>query len=147
MAHCLQLFYIILCGNMNKKMITECSIVGRKSPLKPHIYTPGIYFEGYIVFVFLFVRSYVCMLVHSSVTLTKIMSKFCVKVPQMAISQQPLIRKHSYLGHGYLGGSAYIPWILAPGSMHWGGAGGQKLGHPKKVLYCFFFYAYPFLRH
>ena len=28
-----------------------------------------------------------------------------------------------------------------------GGAGGENLGHPKKVLYCFFFYAYPFLRH
>ena len=25
-----------------------------------------------------------------------------------------------------------------------GGAGGENLGHPKKVLYCFFFYDYPF---
>ena len=41
--------------------------------------------------------------------LTKITSKFCVKVSQMGISQQTLIRKHSYLGHGYLRGSAYIP--------------------------------------
>ena len=32
------------------------------------------------------------------------MSKFCANVFQMRISQQPLIRKHSYLGHGYLGG-------------------------------------------
>ena len=43
-----------------------------------------------------------------SVRLTKITSKFCVKVSQMGISQQPLIRKHSYLGLGYLRGSAYI---------------------------------------
>ena len=27
------------------------------------------------------------------------------------------------------------------------GAGGENLGHPKKVLHCFFLYAYPFLRH
>ena len=78
-----------------------------------------------------------------------------------------------------LGGSAYVPWILAPGlgwRSYWrcawrslmlkkyfltnleglltfhefwprGGAGGQNLGHPKKLLYCFFFFAYPFLRH
>ena len=42
-----------------------------------------------------------------SVALTKITSKFCVKVSQMGISQQPLIRKHSYLCHGYLRGSSY----------------------------------------
>ena len=35
MAHYLQFFYIILCGNTNKKVITEYSIVDRKSPLKP----------------------------------------------------------------------------------------------------------------
>ena len=28
-----------------------------------------------------------------------------------------------------------------------GVAGGENLEHPKKVLYCFFFYDYPFLRH
>ena len=70
--------------------------------------------------------------------------KVSVKVSQMGISQQPPIRKHLYLGHGYLRGSAYIPWILAPGSMPQGRAGGENLGHPKKVLYCFFFYDYPF---
>ena len=32
-----------------------------------HIYTPGIYAEGYIVFVFPFVRSSVCMFVCSFV--------------------------------------------------------------------------------
>ena len=35
--------------------------------------------------------------------LTKITSMFCVKVSH--ISQQPLIRKHSHFGLGYLGGS------------------------------------------
>ena len=49
-----------------------------------------------------FVRSLFCYV-------TKITSKFCVKVSQMGISQQPLIKKHSYLGHAYLRGSAYIP--------------------------------------
>ena len=43
--------------------------------------------------------------------------------------------------------SDYIPWILAQGSMPQGLAGGQNLGHPKKVLYCFYFYAYFFLSH
>ena len=57
----------------------------------------------------------------------------------MGISQQPLIRKHSYLGHGYLRESAYIPWILAPGSMPQGGAGGENLGHPKKCYTAFSF--------
>ena len=32
-----------------------------------NFYTPGIYAEGYIVFVFPFVRSYVCMFVRSFV--------------------------------------------------------------------------------
>ena len=48
------------------------------------------YAEGYIFRFFIY-----------SVMLMKIKSKFCVKVSQMGISQQPLIRKHSYLGHGY----------------------------------------------
>ena len=58
----------------------------------------------------------------------------------MGISQQPLIRKHSYLGQGTLEG-------LLTFHEFWpqGGAGGENLGHPKKVLYCFFFYDYPFL--
>ena len=73
-------------------------------------YTPSIYAEGYIVFSFrLSIRMYVSLFVRSSITATKITSKFCVKVSQMGISQQPLIRKYSYLGHWYLRGSAYIP--------------------------------------
>ena len=54
---------------------------------------------SYEMYVRSFVRSF-------SIRLTKITSKFCVKVSQSGISQQPLTRKHSYLGHGYLGGSA-----------------------------------------
>ena len=73
-----------------------------------------------------------------SVTLMKITSKFCVKVSQMGVAQQPLIRKHSYLGHGYLRGVClhsmnFGPRVHAPG---WGWS--ENLGHPKKVLYCFF---------
>ena len=56
-----------------------------------HIYTPGIYAEVYIVFVFPFVRSYVLMFVRSfvrsfvrtSFRRVKFASKFCVKVSQV----------------------------------------------------------------
>ena len=52
-----------------------------------HHYTPGIYADGYIVFVFPFVRSSVCMFVCSfvrnSVTFIEFASKFCVKVSQV----------------------------------------------------------------
>ena len=50
-------------------------------------YTPGIYAEGYIVFVFPFVRSSVCMFVRSfvrtSVTFVEFASKFYYKVSQV----------------------------------------------------------------
>ena len=54
-------------------------------------YTPGIYAEGYIVFVFPFVRSYVrsfvCSFVRSFVRTSfrrvEFASKFCVKVSQV----------------------------------------------------------------
>ena len=50
-------------------------------------YTPGIYAEGYIVFVFPFVRSYVRMFVRSFVRTSfrhvECASKFCVKVSQV----------------------------------------------------------------
>ena len=42
-------------------------------------YTPGIYAEGYIVFVFPFV----CSFVRTSVTFVEFASKFCVKVSQV----------------------------------------------------------------
>ena len=45
---------------------------------------------------------------------------------------------------------SWVPWSVCLHSINsgprvhaWGGAGGQNLGHPKKVLYYFFFYACP----
>ena len=50
-------------------------------------YTPGIYAEGYIIFVFPFarssVRSFVRSSVRTSVTFVEFESKFCVKVSQV----------------------------------------------------------------
>ena len=46
-------------------------------------YTPGIYAEGYIVFVFPFVRSYVRSFVRNSFRRVEFASKFCVKVSQV----------------------------------------------------------------
>ena len=46
-------------------------------------YTPGIYAEGYIVFVFPFVRSYVRLFVRTSFRHVEFASKFCVKVSQV----------------------------------------------------------------
>ena len=43
-------------------------------------YTPGFYADGYIVFAFPFVRSYVRSFVRTSVTFVEFASKFCVKV-------------------------------------------------------------------
>ena len=71
----------------------------------------------YAQFIYLYPRH---KFVHSSVPLVEFITKFYVKSSQMCISQKPFIRKHSYLGHGYLGGSASInfgPRVHAPG---WG---------------------------
>ena len=46
-----------------------------------YLYTPGIYADGYIVFVFPFVRSSVCMFVRSFVV--EFASKFYYKVSQV----------------------------------------------------------------
>ena len=50
-------------------------------------YTPGIYAEGYIVFVFSVVRSYVhsfvCSFVRTSFRRVEFASKFCVKVSRV----------------------------------------------------------------
>ena len=46
-----------------------------------HNYTPGIYADGCIVFVLLFVRLYVSLLVPTS--LVEFTTKFCVKVSQV----------------------------------------------------------------
>ena len=54
---------------------------------RENLYTPGIYAEGYIVFVFPFVRSFVrlfvCSLVRTSFRRMEFASKFCVKVSQV----------------------------------------------------------------
>ena len=75
-------------------------------------YTPGIYAEGYIVFVFPFVRSYVrsfvCSFVLPSVA-WNLRQSFALKFLKWCISQQLLIRKHSYLDHSYPGGLAFTP--------------------------------------
>ena len=68
-------------------------------------YTPGIYAEGYIVFVFPFIRSSV----HNFVPFVELLQSFTLKQLEWCISHQPLIRKHSYLDHRYPGGSAFIP--------------------------------------
>ena len=51
------------------------------------VYTPGIYAEGYVVFVFLlvcsFVRLFVRSFVRTSFRRVEFASKFCVKVSQM----------------------------------------------------------------
>ena len=62
------------------------------------------------------------------------------------ISHQPLIRKHSYLDHRYPGGSAFIPWLLTPGSAPQGGARGQNLGHLKKGVFLLFCYENNFMQ-
>ena len=70
-----------------------------------------------------------CLYVHTSVPFVELLQSFTLKHLQWSIFYQPLIRKHSYLDHRYPGGSAFIPWLLTPGSMPRGGARGQKLGH------------------
>ena len=56
-------------------------------PCQRVVYTPGIYADGYIVFVFPFVRLYVRLFVRSfvrtSVTFVEFASKFCDKVSQV----------------------------------------------------------------
>ena len=72
------------------------------------------------------VSPFVCSFVSPFVEL---LQSFTLKLLKWVISHQPLIRRHSYLEHRYPGGSAFIPWLLIPGSMMpWGGARGQNLG-------------------
>ena len=80
------------------------------------------------------VTSVVC--IHITVPIT-LRLKFYVQVFQKVISWQPLIRKHSYLEYRYPGGSAFIPQLLTPVSMPWGGARGKKLGTFKKCFSAF----------
>ena len=78
------------------------------------IYTPGIYAEGYIVFAFPFVlssvRMFVSSFVRSFVCSWNLCQSFALKFLKWCISQQLLIRKHSYLDHSYYpGGLAFTP--------------------------------------
>ena len=95
----------------------------------------------YIVFIFLFVCSSICMFIHSFVLLLSrqwnVEQSFKLKFLKWGISHQPHIRKHSYLDHRYPGGSAFIPWLLTPGFMSQGGARGKNLGHLYKVFFYF----------
>ena len=119
---------------MSKSSTSPKDRIFRQCFLEGHIYyTPGIYAEGYIVFVFPFVCAYVGLFVHSFLLISvawNLPQSFALKFLKWCISQQLLIRKHSVLDHSYTGGLAFTPWPRTPGSMPWDGARGQKLGHP-----------------
>ena len=75
-------------------------------------YNPGIYAEGYIVFVFCsyihstsFVSLFVC---YFPTGLLNLPQSFWLKFLLVSISLKPLSRKHSYLNHGYHIGSALM---------------------------------------
>ena len=80
---------------------------------------------------------FVCLFVHDSIPFVELLQSFTLKFLKCGISQQPLVRKLSYLDHRYPGGSAFIPRLVTPGSMSQGGARGQNLGHFYKVFFCF----------
>ena len=80
----------------------------KAADLRLCFYTPGIYDEGYIVFVFTFVRLYVRSFVLPSVA-WNFRQSFALKFFKWCISQQLLIRKYSYLDHSYPGGLAFTP--------------------------------------
>ena len=81
--------------------------------LKPH-YTPGIYAEGYIVFAFPFVRSYVRSFVCASVTYVEFTTKFFVQVSQVGYIS--LTTHHHIWTIGTLEGrlSFHDSWPLGP---------------------------------
>ena len=85
-------------------------------------------------FVCSFVRSFVRSFVLPSVA-WNLRQSFALKFLKWCISQQLLIRKHSYLDHSYPWGLAFTPWPRTPGSMPRGGARGQNLGHLKKCIF------------
>ena len=73
--------------SVNSINVTPSLVAARRSSKQSEVvlgkywcyYTPGIYAEGYIVFVFLFVSSFVC----TSFRRVEFASKFCVKVSQV----------------------------------------------------------------
>ena len=93
-------------------------------------YTPGIYAEGYIVFVFPFVRSYGRSFVRSYFRPVRgITSKFYVQATRVKYISPTTHQKAFIFGPRYPGGSAFIVCLLTPVSMPRVGARGQKLGH------------------
>ena len=75
---------IFHCNGMLKATKKSISLLQSKYlSIKTIDYTPGIYAEGYIVFVFPFVRSYVRSFVRTSFRHVEFASKFCVKVSQV----------------------------------------------------------------
>ena len=86
----------------------------------------------------MFVRSFVSSFVRSFVLPSvtwNLRQSFALKFLKWCISQQLLIRKHSYLDHSYPGGLAFTPWPRTPGSMPRGGARGRNLGHLKRCIF------------
>ena len=59
-------------------------------------------------------RLSVCLFVRDSVPFAELLQSFMLKFLKWGISQQPLIRKHSYLDHRYPGGSVYDSWPEGP---------------------------------
>ena len=68
----------------------------------------------------------------------EIFHRVALKFLKWGISHELLIRKDSYLEYGYLGRSASMRCVLAPGFMPRGGVGGQNLGHLQKVFFYIF---------
>ena len=64
-------------------------------------YTPGIYADGYIVFAFPFVCSFIRSFVRYSGTFMEFMSKFLLKFLWWCISHELMIRNRSYFNHRY----------------------------------------------
>ena len=78
-------FYFRVCTGYANGAYIKCSTKFLSGIALIHVsgdYTPGIYADGYIVFVFTFVRLYVRSFVRTSVTFVEFASKFCVKVSQ-----------------------------------------------------------------
>ena len=100
------------------------------------------YAEGYIIFAFPFVRTFVRSCVcHIRGIYLKVFHKVALKFLKWGISHELLIRKHSYLDHGYLGRSASMPWVLAPEFIHASGWGwGSKSRTPLKSVFILFRY-------
>ena len=85
------------------QLALSCSLISTFNVCCHH-YTPGIYADGYIVFAFPFVCSFVI-----PSRSWNLRPSFALKFLKWCISQQLLIRKHSYLDHSYPGGLAFTP--------------------------------------